>query len=55
MKIAVAGCSVSDYTGEGVERVYGEILAESLNVEYIHEGAGIGSNYRMWRKIWIIY
>jgi hypothetical protein len=51
MKIAVAGCSVSDYTGEGVERVYGEILAESLNVEYIHEGAGIGSNYRMWRKI----
>ena len=51
MKIAVAGCSASDYTGEGVHKVYGEILAKSLNAEYIHEGAGVGSNYRMWRRI----
>ena len=51
MKIVVAGCSVSDYTGEGVSKVYGEILAKSLNAEYVHEGAGVGSNYRMWRRV----
>jgi len=48
-KLCVAGCSVSDYTD--VDRPYGKILAESLDFEYIHEGAGAGSNYRIWRKI----
>ena len=51
MKVVVAGCSFSDYTGKEVTKVYGEILANSLNAEYIHEGAGAGSNYRMWRKV----
>jgi hypothetical protein len=50
-KIVVAGCSLSDYTGVGVSRVYGEILAKSLKSEYIHNGAGAGSNYRMWRTV----
>lgn len=49
MKIAVAGCSVSDYTE--VDKVYGELLAERIGAEYIHEGAGCGSNYRIWRRI----
>jgi hypothetical protein len=51
MKVIVGGCSVSDYTGAEVDRVYGEILSERLNAEYIHHGSGCGSNYRMWRKI----
>jgi hypothetical protein len=50
MKLIVGGCSVSDYT-PGVDRVYGEILAEKIGADYIHEGAGCGSNYRMWRNI----
>jgi len=48
-KLIVAGCSVSDYTQ--VDNVWGEILAESLNYDYIHEAAGCGSNYRMWRVL----
>lgn len=48
-KLFVAGCSVSDYTK--VDNVYGEYLAEKLNYEYVHEGAGCGSNFRMWRRI----
>lgn len=49
MKLIVGGCSVSDRTE--VQECYGEILARRLNVEYIHHGAGCGSNYRIWRKI----
>ena len=49
MKVLVGGCSVSDYTH--VDRVWGEILAEKLKADYIHQGAGCGSNYRMWRKV----
>lgn len=49
MKLFVAGCSVSDYTK--VSRVYGEILAEKLGCEYVHEAAGCGSNWRMLRVI----
>lgn len=49
MKLVVGGCSVSDRTE--VDECYGEILAKRLNVEYIHHGAGCGSNYRLWRKI----
>jgi len=48
-KLFVAGCSFSDYTG--VDHVYGEFLATKLNYEYIHEGAGCGSNWRTWRTI----
>lgn len=48
-KLFVAGCSVSDYTK--VDKVYGEYLSEKLNYEYVHEGAGCGSNWRIWRKI----
>ena len=50
MKLIVGGCSVSDYT-PGVDRVYGEILAEKIGADYIHHGAGCGSNYRIWRII----
>lgn len=49
MKLCVAGCSFSDYTK--VDKVWGEYLAEKLNVEYIHEGAGCGSNWRIWRQV----
>jgi len=49
MKLFVAGCSVSDYTL--VDKVYGDFLAEKLNIDYIHEAAGCGSNYRIWRTI----
>ena len=48
-KLFVAGCSVSDYTL--VDEVYGEILAKKLDYDYVHEGAGCGSNWRIWRKI----
>lgn len=48
-KLIVAGCSVSDYTN--VKKVWGEYLAEQLNYEYVHEAAGCGSNYRMWRVL----
>lgn len=48
--LLVAGCSFSDYAN--VKVVYGEILANFLNAnEYIHEAAGCGSNYRIWRKV----
>jgi len=49
MKVVVGGCSVSDYTR--VKRVYGEILAENIGADYIHHGAGCGSNYRTWRNV----
>lgn len=48
-KLFVAGCSFSDFTK--VEKVYGQFLAEKLNYEYVHEGAGCGSNWRIWRQI----
>lgn len=48
-KVLVAGCSVSDYTH--VDKVYGEFLCEKLGYDYIHEGAGCGSNWRIWRVI----
>ena len=48
-KLFVAGGSFSDYTR--VDKVYGEFLAEKLGYEYIHEGAGCGSNWRIWRTI----
>jgi hypothetical protein len=48
-KLLVAGCSVSDYTH--VSKVWGEILADKLGYDYIHEAAGCGSNWRMWRRV----
>jgi len=48
-KLCVAGCSVSDYVH--IKQTYGELLGNKLGYEYIHEGAGCGSNYRMWRKL----
>lgn len=47
--LIVTGCSVSDYTV--VDKVWGEYLAEKLGVNYIHEAAGCGSNWRIWRVI----
>ena len=49
MKVAVAGCSFSDYTG--VEHVYGETLVYHLNAEYVHLASGCGSNDRSFRRI----
>jgi hypothetical protein len=48
-KLFVAGCSFSDFTK--VKKVYGQYLAEKLNYDYVHEGAGCGSNWRMWRVL----
>lgn len=48
-KLFVAGCSFSDFTK--VNKVYGQYLAEKLNYSYVHEGAGCGSNWRIWRVI----
>lgn len=48
-KLFVAGCSFSDFTK--VKQVYGQHLAKKLNYDYVHEGAGCGSNWRIWRTI----
>ena len=48
-KLIVAGCSVSDYTN--VNKVWGDYLSELLHYDYLHEAAGCGSNYRMWRVL----
>ena len=55
-KLIVAGCSFSDdietengkYTNQ---TCWGKELAQLLGREYVHQGAGCGSNYRMWRVI----
>jgi len=49
-KLCVAGCSFSDYTK--VDKVYGEYLAEKLGYDYVHEAAGCGSNWRIWRRVY---
>jgi len=48
-KLVVAGCSFSDFTG--VDHPYGQILSEKLGYDYVHEGAGCGSNQRIWRRL----
>ena len=48
-KLVVAGCSVSDYTN--VSKVWGDYLSDLLKYDYLHEAAGCGSNYRMWRVL----
>lgn len=50
-KLFLAGCSVSDYIVPEIDQVYGKILADQLNYEYIHEAANGASNWRIWRKI----
>ena len=49
MKLMVAGCSFSDRCH--VIKSYGDYLGEMLGAEYIHEGAGCGSNARIWRVV----
>jgi hypothetical protein len=50
VNIIVAGCSFSDYLDDN-NYVYGDRLAMMLGAKYIHEGAGAGSNWRIWRRI----
>lgn len=47
--LVVAGCSFSDYAE--VKIPYGIHLSNHYNVDYIHLGAGCGSNYRIWRRV----
>jgi hypothetical protein len=47
-KIIAAGCSFSDYLDNN-RTVYGQALAELLGWQYLHQGAGSGSNWRIWR------
>ena len=48
-KLVVAGCSFSDFTK--IDHPYGQMLSEKLSRDYIHEGAGCSSNYRIWRRL----
>ena len=55
MKLFVVGCSFSDYQFgkySPEDSTYGYNLKELLKVPYIHHASGIGSNFRMWRKIY---
>lgn len=47
-KVFVFGCSFSDYL-KNITSVYGQIIADKLRVEYIHNGCGCGSNGRIFR------
>lgn len=49
MKLAVSGCSFSDYTK--VDNVWGEYTADALGIEYLHLAGGIGGNPRSLRVI----
>lgn len=49
-RLLVAGCSFSDQIEDNTTS-WGAELAKLLGYEYQHEGAGCGSNYRMWRVI----
>ena len=48
-KLIVAGCSFSDRFH--VEQCYGEILADKVNLQYLHQARACGSNYAIWRRI----
>ena len=48
-KLIVAGCSFSDRFNVG--QCYGDILANSLGLEYMHEARSCGSNHAIWRRI----
>ena len=47
-KLFVFGCSFSDKIGH--KHSYGEYISNQLNIDYIHEAAGCGSNNRIFRK-----
>jgi hypothetical protein len=47
-KVFVFGCSFSDYMRD-ITSVYGQLVADKLNAEYIHNGCGVGSNGRIFR------
>lgn len=49
-KLYVAGCSFSDQI-ESNQTSWGKELAKKLNYDYVHHGAGCGSNFRIWRTI----
>lgn len=48
-KLFVVGCSYSDNVEE--KFTYGKLLSDKLGYEYLHNALGLGSNYRMWRKV----
>jgi hypothetical protein len=48
-KLIVAGCSYSD--NFEVNYNYGYLLSKKLDYDYLHLAKGLGSNYRLWRKI----
>lgn len=48
--VTVAGCSFSDYLANN-QTVYGRELSLLIGSLYQHEGAGSGSNWRIWRRI----
>jgi hypothetical protein len=48
-RLIVAGCSFSDWSE--VEYNYGEYLGQNLNVPVKFQTSGIGSNFRIWRKL----
>ncbi len=49
-KLISAGCSFSDYL-QNNRTVYGKELSQLLDRNYMHQGAGAGSNWRIWRVI----
>ena len=48
-RLIVAGCSFSDWSQ--VEYNYGEYLGQNLNLPVSFYTSGIGSNFRIWRKL----
>ena len=48
-KLIVSGCSLSDRGNANI--CYGDTLSELLDMEYVHQARGCGSNYRIWRTI----
>jgi hypothetical protein len=49
-KLAVFGCSFSDYLPLN-QTVWGRELALLQDRQYLHHGAGAGSNWRIWREL----
>lgn len=49
--LAVCGCSYSDYTGDSVDRTYGEIAARLINYDYLHLAEGCSSKDRAFKMI----
>ena len=47
--LIVAGCSCSDR--HKVKKSYGDYIAHSLGLNYIHEARSCGSNFTIWRVI----